>query len=222
MHDQRGGDSAVAVVLAGVVLLVCLMAGAGFFLWQWRRTITAQRMAEVARLEAEMQRQVAAEALAHSQAQQSLGDAGTSDSETSKLSESESAAIKDVLAQQQAAWNRGDIDAVMDSYWKSDELTFSSGGETTRSWQATLDRYKQKYTTPEKMGHLQFGSLEVFPLAAEAAYVLGRWELADNVGGNFSLILRKLEGRWVIVHDHTSVLQAAESVTGETGLAPTE
>ncbi len=38
---------------------------------------------------------------------------------------------------QQEAWNRGDIDAFMEHYWKSDDLTFSSGGKTTRGWRAT-------------------------------------------------------------------------------------
>ena len=46
-----------------------------------------------------------------------------------------------VLQQQAADWNRGDIDAFMRAYWKSENLTFCSGGTTNRGWTATRDRY---------------------------------------------------------------------------------
>ena len=53
----------------------------------------------------------------------------------------EEAAIRQVLEDQQAAWNRGDIPAFMQGYWKSDELRFASGGTVAKGWQVTLDRY---------------------------------------------------------------------------------
>ena len=115
--------------------------------------------------------------------------------------------IATILAKQAAAWNRGDIDEFMDSYWRSEELTFSSGGKTTRGWGPTKDSYKRRYSTRESMGTLSFTELEVTPLGDAAAQVLGRWKLARDkqpVGGNFSLIFRHLDGRWVIIHDHTS------------------
>jgi beta-aspartyl-peptidase (threonine type) len=116
------------------------------------------------------------------------------------------AAIQAVLTQQADAWNKGDIAAFMEHYWKSDELTFSSGGQTTRGWQATKDNYLKRYPTREQMGQLTFSQLEITPLEPAAALVLGRWQLAREspVGGNFTLVLRKLDGRWLIVHDHTS------------------
>ncbi len=121
--------------------------------------------------------------------------------------ESQSKAIRTVIQSQADAWNRGDIDRFMDHYWKSEQLTFSSGGKTTRGWQATIDGYKNRYSTPERMGRLSFTELEVFPLTTDAAYVLGKWQLQrdDPIGGNFSLIFRNIEGSWLIVHDHTSV-----------------
>lgn len=114
--------------------------------------------------------------------------------------------IKSVLFKQQAAWNNGDIDAFMESYWKSEKLTFSSGGETTRGWQATIDRYKMKYNSRDLMGQLTFSELEVTMLAGDAALALGRWKLErdEPAGGNFSLIFRRLNGVWLIIHDHTS------------------
>jgi beta-aspartyl-peptidase (threonine type) len=57
------------------------------------------------------------------------------------------------------------------------------------------------------MGRLTFSELEIMPLGEAAALVLGRWRLARDegpVGGNFSLVCRKIDGTWLIVHDHTS------------------
>src|SRR5688572_27618313 len=64
--------------------------------------------------------------------------------------------IKAMLSRQAEAWNRGDIDGFMEHYWKSDELTFSSGGQTTRGWKSTKEDYQRRYPTREKMGRLTF------------------------------------------------------------------
>ncbi|MBU0640311.1 MAG: nuclear transport factor 2 family protein [Planctomycetes bacterium] len=115
-----------------------------------------------------------------------------------------------ILADQQNAWNRGDIDGFMQHYWRSDELSFSSGGKMQHGWQTTLDRYRRTYPTPERMGTLEFNIDQVRPLGSAAALLLGRWHLtrADPVGGNFSLVFQRIDDRWVIVHDHTSVLES--------------
>src|SRR5689334_17987492 len=118
-------------------------------------------------------------------------------------------AVEKVFRAQQEAWNRGDIPAFMEHYWKSDDLTFSSNGKTTRGWKATLAGYQERYPTREKMGQLTLSGLEITPLRDAAAFVLGQWKLdglGEPVGGNFTLVLRKIDGRWVIVHDHTSRL----------------
>jgi ketosteroid isomerase-like protein len=118
-------------------------------------------------------------------------------------------AIERVLTEQAAAWNRGDLQAFMDGYWRSPELVFTSGGNVQRGWQTTLDRYVASYgTSPETMGRLTFSELEIHPLGDGAAWALGRWRLeydgAESPGGVFSLVFREIDGRWLIVHDHTS------------------
>jgi beta-aspartyl-peptidase (threonine type) len=123
------------------------------------------------------------------------------------VAEDPAAAIEAMLRLQAEAWNAGQIDRFMEHYWKSDDLTFSAGGQTTRGWQSTLDRYRERYPTVGKMGRLTFDRLEIQPLGETAAMVLGHWHLAregDALDGNFSLVVRKLNGRWLIVHDHTS------------------
>ena len=115
--------------------------------------------------------------------------------------------IKQVLAEQAAAWNRGDIDAFMEGYAKTPELRFASGGTITRGWKETLARYKQRYTDRAAMGTLTFSDLDVTMLAPDAALVFGRWRLKNDKGepnGLFTLLFRKTDADWRIVADHTS------------------
>lgn len=116
-------------------------------------------------------------------------------------------AVSDVLTAQADAWNRGDIDAFMDGYWKSDETIFASGDTVVRGWTATRDRYRQKYDSREKMGTLTFGDLNVRQTAPDMASVTGRWKLrraADEPGGTFILVFRKFPDGWKIIYDNTS------------------
>jgi len=120
--------------------------------------------------------------------------------------ESETAII-DVLDQQALAWNAGDIPGFMEHYWKNDDLRFGSGGNITRGWQATLDRYLRTYSDRAKMGQLAFRDLEIQPLAGDAAVVHGRWRLtreSDTPSGLFTLIFRNFGDGWVIVSDTTT------------------
>jgi ketosteroid isomerase-like protein len=121
--------------------------------------------------------------------------------------ETEASAIRTVLITQQAAWNRGDIDAFMQGYRKSDELRFASGDTVTTGWQQTRDRYIQRYPDRAAMGTLTFSDLKVDILGPEAAVVYGRFSLArekDRPHGIYTLIARKFPEGWRIVSDHTS------------------
>ena len=118
-----------------------------------------------------------------------------------------SAEIQSVLHAQQDAWNRGDIDAFMNGYWRSEKTIFVSGDEVTRGWQKVLDRYKAKYSGRAKMGRLTFSEIEIAPLSDDSAVALGSWKLKranDQPHGRFTLIFRKFPDGWKIIHDHTS------------------
>lgn len=117
------------------------------------------------------------------------------------------AEISSILGRQTAAWNRGDVEEFMGYYERSDQLTFSSAGQVTRGWDRTLARYRERYPSRNLMGTLTFDDLEVRMLSTEAALVLGRWHLEREqpTGGTFTLVFQKRTGRWLIVHDHTSV-----------------
>jgi uncharacterized protein (TIGR02246 family) len=117
-------------------------------------------------------------------------------------------AVKAVLAEQVAAWNKGDLDRFLDTYWDSDELTFFSGGAVTKGRKAVAERYRKNYRTEGKeMGKLSFSELEVELLGPDAAMARARWKLVtskETLGGLFTLILKKFPDGWKIVHDHTS------------------
>lgn len=116
-------------------------------------------------------------------------------------------AIMKVMADQQQAWNRGDIEGYMQGYWKSDSLLFVSKTAPVYGWQTTLDHYKKAYPGQKAMGQLTFNILQVKVLDAENAFVLGGWNLKrekDTPGGYFTLWFRKIDGQWKIVCDHTS------------------
>ena len=117
------------------------------------------------------------------------------------------AAIRAVLETQVAAWNRGDIETYMDGYARSTDTVFVSGDRVTRGWQTVLERYKKSYDSRDKMGVLTFSDLEITVLSKDAAIVLGRWHLQrskDEPHGRFTLLFRKTDAGWKIVHDHTS------------------
>jgi len=125
-----------------------------------------------------------------------------SDAQKTKINDE----IRAVMNKQADDWNRGDVEAFMQGYWKSDKLVFV-GSQVTRGWQPTLERYKTSYPDKAAMGTLTFSNLEITVLSKHAAVVLGSWSLKrqrDNPGGKFTLIFRRFKEGWRIVHDHTS------------------
>lgn len=116
-------------------------------------------------------------------------------------------AIKNVLALQEFAWNKGDIATFMQGYWKSDSLTFTGAKGITYGWQATYDGYLQRYDSPAKMGKLKFTLLEMRPLGKDYFEVIGKWQLTrtiGDVGGHFTLLFKRFADGWKIISDHTS------------------
>jgi beta-aspartyl-peptidase (threonine type) len=119
------------------------------------------------------------------------------------------AAVRAVLDAQVEAWNRGDLEGFMAGYWRSPELVFCSGATLTKGWQATLEGYRKRYQAEgREMGRLRFDAVEVLPTGPDAAAARGAFRLRMSDGqephGLFTLLLRRIDGAWRIVHDHTS------------------
>lgn len=115
--------------------------------------------------------------------------------------------IQAVMQAQTIAWNSGNIDAFMKTYWNSDSLLFVGSKGPTYGWQTTLEGYKKRYPDTTVMGKLNFDLLQMKPLSEEYFFVLGKWHLQrtiGDIGGYFTLLFRKIKNYWVIVADHTS------------------
>jgi ketosteroid isomerase-like protein len=116
-------------------------------------------------------------------------------------------AILNILETQRQAWNRGDLESYMQGYWHSDSLLFVGKSGPKYGWQTTLDNYKKGYPDKAAMGQLGFDILKVQLLDKTNAFVLGAWHLQrekDAPGGYFTLLLRKINGGWKVVADHSS------------------
>jgi len=117
------------------------------------------------------------------------------------------ATIRTSILKQQDDWNRGDIPAFMEVYWKSENLQFIGANGVTKGWQQTLDNYKRRYPDRDAMGQLSFGIVSMEKLSKKSVFLVGTWDLKrknDAPGGYFVLIWKKIQGKWVIVADHTS------------------
>lgn len=115
--------------------------------------------------------------------------------------------VTGMILAQQDAWNRGDLEAFMDSY--ADDLVFFTGGNVLKGRAALTSRYRQRYQKDGKeMGRLTFSDLDVQPIDADAAFARGRWKVEMKDGtkpeGLFTLLVKRQPDGWKIAHDHTS------------------
>lgn len=120
---------------------------------------------------------------------------------------SEKEAILKALEKVRSDWNKGDLKAFMEGYWKSDSVLFVGSNGPTYGWQKTLDNYRKDYPNKTAMGTLIFGIKKVELLTADQAFVLGSWNVKlvnADFKGHFTLLMRKINGVWKIVVDHSS------------------
>ncbi len=116
--------------------------------------------------------------------------------------------IQQIMKLQEKAWNDFDIDGFMKYYWNNDSLMFIGNKSITYGWKQTLANYKKNYSSKELMGVLAFTNIKCELFSKDVATVVGKWQItrpdATQVGGHYSLLWKKIDGKWVIVRDHTS------------------
>lgn len=117
--------------------------------------------------------------------------------------------IRQVLTDQENAWNRGDVAAFMRGYDDSPRTTFI-GKTVAHGYAMILARYQRTYTSREAMGHLDFSDLQIRMLGDDHAVVTGNYHLTRSQAGGgdaagvFSLVFEKEASGWKIILDHTS------------------
>jgi uncharacterized protein (TIGR02246 family) len=127
----------------------------------------------------------------------------------------DAAAIRQVLADQQAAWNHSDVDTFMHGYKDAPDTTFV-GSTVRKGYQAILASYRKHYANKAQMGRLTFSDVDVrlLPCAqgeVRYAVVTGRFHLDRSEHGEvaqddgvYSLLWQKTAAGWKIILDHSS------------------
>lgn len=124
-----------------------------------------------------------------------------------KISEKEKVEIESLLAKQVDSWNEGNLEKFMETYWKSEKLSFVGSRGPTYGWQATLESYKKGYPDKAAMGQLKFTILNISKIDKKSIYVIGKFELTREIGdlsGHFTLVIQNIKGQWLIISDHSS------------------
>jgi ketosteroid isomerase-like protein len=115
-----------------------------------------------------------------------------------------------VLEAQRQAWCAGDLAAFMRGYEPSDDITFVSPSGVRRGYAQLAADYAARYADKAAMGTLSFRDLELREVADTVVLAIGRFVLlpagegATEASGMFSLVLRRGNAGWKVVHDHTS------------------
>jgi len=115
--------------------------------------------------------------------------------------------ILSLLKTQDESWNMGDINGFMETYLKSDSLMFIGKSGVTYGWQNTMNNYKKGYPDTTAMGKLHFTLIDIKKLSRKYYHVVGKWHLTRSIGnleGHFTLLMKKIKGKWYIIADHSS------------------
>lgn len=128
-----------------------------------------------------------------------------------RVSQSDMAQAKDQIIRnmehQETSWNQGDIDGYMAHYWNDPKLSFVGATKVSYGWSQVLANYKKGYPDRATMGKLSFDIIELNPLSPTAYHMIGKFTLTrsdDAPSGHFTLIWKLINGKWLIVSDHTS------------------
>lgn len=114
--------------------------------------------------------------------------------------------VREVLMEQQRAWNYGDIERFMQGYLNSPAMIFVSPGGVRLGYEATLNAYKKNYSDMNSMGVMEFDIQQVLNTGPRSAVVMGKWKLTrdrDVPQGHFMVVFRKRKGKWKIIADQT-------------------
>jgi len=120
--------------------------------------------------------------------------------------------IAAMLANSAASWNRGDLDAFVADYMPGSETTYIGSRGVLRGPVAIRAAYAPRFAPGGVRDSLSFELLDVDPLAPDVLNVIATYILARHVNGRdsvtargpTSLVMRRADGRWRIIHDHSS------------------
>ena len=112
-----------------------------------------------------------------------------------------------ILEKQETDWNKGNLKGFLSAYWNSDTLRSLS----VRGLQYGYDRLEKKllknYPDSVSMGHLDYDVIQIELIGEMDAMITGKWLRKNDKkfqGGFFTVLMRKIKGRWLIVSEQLS------------------
>lgn len=129
-----------------------------------------------------------------------------------QLAAADAAAIRALLAKETAAWNRYDVAAAMDVYWRSPQLEIVDGTTVIHGWeQAAAERGRGIRT----IGNLRMTDLRLAG-AGNTALLHGQWAFTTASGHAqmraFTMTMRRFpDGQWKIVREEFPLSPAGQS-----------
>jgi len=106
------------------------------------------------------------------------------------------------------AWNRGDLDGFVAFYDAAMSTTFVTPRKILRGPVAIKGVYTSQFAPGSVRDSLSFENMEVDLLSPDAANVIAYYKLMRGDStierGPTSLVMRRRNGGWRIVHDHSS------------------
>ena len=118
------------------------------------------------------------------------------------------AAIRRLLESHLESWNRGDLDALLDTYLQDDSVRYATGRTVIHGIERVRERFGEAYPDRSRLGRLRYDDLEITLAGGAAAVVFGRARISsEGVADSLSLFtlhLCKRDGQWRIAADHTS------------------
>jgi uncharacterized protein (TIGR02246 family) len=118
------------------------------------------------------------------------------------------AEITAMLTHSAGAWNAGDLDGFVSDYANDPSTSFMAGGQPQYGHDWIRAHYAPRFEPGAERDSLHFENIATRTLGpgyamATARFVLSRGDSVTS-SGPFTLVLHRMDGRWKILHDHTS------------------
>lgn len=109
---------------------------------------------------------------------------------------------------QERCWNAHDLDCYVEAAYENSPTTKTIGrAGVTYGVENILANYK-KYYNDDNMGHLFFDQITMDKITGKVYFVTGRFNLEyegkETRRGYFSGLAKKINGKWLLVTDHSS------------------
>lgn len=114
----------------------------------------------------------------------------------------------ELLGESARAWNAGDLEGFLTPYLDSPSTTYVGEGGLRRGTDSIRARFAPLFRPGAERDSLRFEKISVRRLGGNHALVTARWVLHRegrvSESGPFTLVLRRTDDGWRIVHDHSS------------------